>query len=137
MKGAFFFTAFAAVALSGKLSDSSIADEFEQEFTRRSSSAAFGNIVRGNNNAVSGSGNVVDGTENRLYGDENNLSGDNNLSFGSGSEVEGCDNWVVGNRQQVRGSGIRMFGPQAGEFFLKGGYRRPQKESKGHAYGWK
>lgn len=122
MKCSLFVAALTAVALSGSANQEDL-EVFNREFEKRSA----GNVVRGNNNAVSGSGNKVEGCENRLVGDENNLNGDDNINFGSGSEVQGSNNWVVGNQQTVRGNGIKMFGPQASNFFLRGGYRRPSQ----------
>lgn len=78
------------------------------------------NFIFGNNNAVSGNDNAVVGCGNTLYGDLNKLRGFDNLNFGAKSKIQGSNNWIVGVGHNLKGNNIRMFGPNADPYFVKG-----------------
>lgn len=79
------------------------------------------NIIRGNDNDVSGDNNRLEGWRNTLYGDSNRLRGANNVNIGSKTSLQGCGNWIVGVGHKLRGNNIKMFGPDANPYFVRGG----------------
>ncbi len=79
------------------------------------------NKIQGDNNEVSGLENMLRGFNNRLIGDKNKIKGNNNLNLGVRSNVAGNNNWITGNWHNFKGNNIKMFGPDAHPFFVKGG----------------